>query len=119
MLELLPDSAGNVLALKFAGKLTDHDYRDVMPRLEEILRHYPKARFFIYVDGPFQGWEPAAAWDDLTFGLKHRHDFERAAVVGGPEWWDRITKIFAHLEHEDIRTFPAGQYQEAWDWVNA
>ena len=34
------------------------------------------------MDKDFEGWDPHAAWDDMTYGLAHATDFEKLAIVG-------------------------------------
>ena len=87
MLEVLPESGGNILVLKTVGKLTDADYKDVLiPRLGSIICDHGKARLLVDMGDDFQGWEAAAFWDDARFGTRHRSDFEKMGILGGPRW---------------------------------
>jgi hypothetical protein len=56
-------------------------------------------------------------WDDARFGLQHRRDFEKIAVVGGPRWVDVAVKIFAPLMEGEVRTMLGEQLAEAWEWI--
>ncbi|HYW91247.1 MAG TPA: STAS/SEC14 domain-containing protein [Gammaproteobacteria bacterium] len=118
MIEVMPQSRGAILALKASGQLTDADYREVLiPRLEEIIGRYGKARLLLELDG--HGWEPRAAWDDARFGLKHRHDFEKMGVVGGPAWAAWVLALAPLLVDGEIRNFSQEEHQEALDWITA
>lgn len=120
MIEILPESNGNILGLKASGTLTDRDYKDVlMPKFESILSTTGKVRVVFDMGEEFHGWELAAAWDDAIFGMKHRNDFEKCAVVGGPKWVEWATKIGAHIMSGAVKTFPASELNAAWDWVKA
>ena len=120
MIEVLPESQGNLLAIRAAGKLTDSDYREVLiPRLETIIREHGKARLLLDMGEEFLGWEPAAAWDDARFGLAHRNDFEKMCVVGGPGWVDWSLKIGALFIGGELKNFPAGAREEALHWVSS
>jgi len=120
MIEILPESAGNLLAIKATEKLTDKDYKEVMiPHLESIIREHGKARFVMDLSEDFHGWELTAMWDDAHFGLTHRNDFERMGIVGGPRCAEWGTKVAQVLMGGEIKCFPAGQRDEALAWVKA
>ena len=105
MLEVLPESQGKALGLKFSGKITAAEYeRVIIPRIEAIIQEHGKARFMYLVEDSFQGVEAGAAWDDTKLGLKHRHDFEKLALVGGPKWMDWLTKFVAKFMSGETRT---------------
>ena len=52
-----------------------------MPQIETILTTAGNVRLFIQFED-FHGWDVHAAWDDVTFALRHYADFERIAMVG-------------------------------------
>ena len=118
MIEVLPESKGNILAIRANGKLTDSDYKEILiPRLEAIIREHGKARLLLDMGDEFHGWEPMAAWDDTRFGIAHRNDFEKMCVVGGPAWVDWSLKIGALFIGGEIRNFAADEREEALRWV--
>jgi len=121
MIEILPESEGNILGFRASGKLTDQDYRDVLiPRLEETAAEHGKVRFLYYLDEDFEGWEPEAMWDDFKVGVgKIKEDFERFALVGGPKWVEWAMKLDNYLMKAEVKTFPVDQLQEAWDWIRS
>ena len=120
MIEVMPESAGNVFGVKVSGKITGQEYEDVIiPGVEAILREHDKVRFMWLLDDSFQGAAAGAVWDDTKFGLKHRHDFEKLALVGGSKWMEWLTKLAAKFISGETRVFPAEQLQEAWDWLKS
>ena len=120
MIEIMPESNGSTLALKATGKLTDADYKEVLiPKIEEIIKQSGKAKVLLYLPEAFAGWEAHAAWDDAKFGLKHRNDFGKLAVVGGARWVEWATKIGAYFMKGEVETFPEAHLREALDWVRA
>jgi len=117
MIEVM-ESKGNLLWLRASGKLTDRDYQEVLiPRLEEVIWKQDKARLLFHLDPDFQGWELGALWDDVKFGLKHKDDFEKVAVVGAPRWAEATVKIFARFMEGEIKTMLPEQLAEAWEWL--
>lgn len=119
MIEVL-EQDGNVLSLQASGKLTHADYEQVLiPRLEQIIKEYGKARILFAMGDGFHGWEPAAMWDDAKFGMKHRTDFDKCAVVGGSKWVEWATKIGSLLITCECKSFPATELQRAQSWIKA
>ncbi|MFH0958919.1 MAG: STAS/SEC14 domain-containing protein [Pseudomonadota bacterium] len=120
MIEVLAKSHGKILGVRLTGKATDDDYKKVfMPTLENLIKEHGKVRCVYFMDEGFQGWEVGAMWDDAKFGMKHRNDFEKIAVVGGPKWAEWSTKIASHLVTAEIKTYPADRLDDAWSWVKA
>ena len=118
MIEIMPESNGLALILKATGKLTDADYEDVLiPGIEEFIKQSGKAKVLLYLPQDFVGWDAHAMWDDARFGLRHRNDFEKLAVVGGAKWVAWATKIAARFMEGEVKTFPEDQLQQAVDWV--
>jgi hypothetical protein len=120
MIEVLAESQGNVIGVKFSGEITTREYEEtLMPRFEAVLKEHGKARLMYFVDEGFQGAEAGAMWDDTKLGIKHRHDFEKPALVGGAKWMEWLTKFCATFLTGEIKTFPLEQLQEAWIWLKA
>ena len=120
MIEVLPESHGNILGVKATGKLSDRDYKDILiPSINRILAEHSKARVLFSMGDEFHGWDLAAAWDDAAFGMRHRTDFEKCAVVGGPKWVEWATKVAALLMTGEVKTFSSSQFSEAWNWIES
>ncbi|MFZ0930687.1 MAG: STAS/SEC14 domain-containing protein [Syntrophobacteraceae bacterium] len=118
MIEVLPDSDGNVLILKAVGKLTDQDYKEVLiPRLESIIHEQGKARLLIDMGDRFSGVEAEALWDDARFGLTHRNDFDKMGVIGGPKWVEWGLKLAKLIMNGDIKSFSPTEREEAVSWI--
>ena len=60
-----------------------------------------------------------AMWDDAKFGMAHRTDFEKFAVVGGPPWVEWGAKVGAVFMKTELRTFAGDQLEEAWKWIES
>ncbi len=120
MIHVSLESQGNTLVLTAEGKLTDDDYQQVLiPRLEEIIRQHGKARLLIDMGEKFAGWEPKAAWDDAKFGIAHRNDFEKMAVIADRHWVDWALKIGALFISGEVKTFPPAERAECSAWIKA
>lgn len=120
MIEVMPESQGNVIGVKFSGKITTREYEETLiPRFEAALKEHAKVRLMYVVDEGFEGAEAGAMWDDTKLGIKHRHDFEKLALVGGAKWMAWLTKLCATFISGEIKTFSLEQLQEAWGWLKS
>ena len=118
MIEILPESDGKLLVLRAKSKLTHKDYEEILiPKLESVINEYEKADIVFDLGEDFHGWEAQAMWDDAKFGLKHKDDFHKVAMVGGPGWAQWIARLSEHFMSAKINTFPSGKFDEALDWA--
>ena len=120
MIEVSPESHGNVLVFKAVGQLTDHDYKKVLvPDVEAVIRKHGKARVLLDISEDFAGWDPAAMWDDASFGLAHRNDFEKLGVIGGPRRIAWALKLSGVLVSGEVRCFSPSERGQALSWIGA
>ncbi len=120
MIELMPESSGNTPGFVATGQLTDDDYKQVfIPRLDEALAAHGKLKVMLVLGEGFEGWDLHAMWDDARWGMKHRTDYTKLAVVGGPKWVDWAMRVASHLVEAEVRTFDLAQRDEAWAWVQS
>ncbi|MGE0494113.1 MAG: STAS/SEC14 domain-containing protein [Vulcanimicrobiota bacterium] len=114
---LLERSHDNILGIRIWGKLTREDYEGLLPAIEALLSRYDRIR--VYVDmTDFRGLTPAAAFEDLKFGLKHLRDVERMALVGEQKWAEQLLMLSQPLMDE-ARFFSPIQAEEAWQWLKS
>ncbi len=117
MFEILPvNDDNNTLAFKASGKLTDADYKQFLPVLEEMIREAGRISLYIELQN-FEGWEAKAAWDDLRFGLQHDDDFKRIAIVTDGSLIHAATSFVNFFSHIEIRFFANNESAAAWDWL--
>ncbi len=120
MLTIMSSSHDNIVGVQGTGKVTDQDYQQVLiPQLENVLKNHDKARFMYYLDDNFAGWELGAMWEDTKFGMRHKNDFDKIAVVGGPKWVAWGTKLIGHFMEGQVKTFPPEELQSAWNWLES
>jgi ribosomal 30S subunit maturation factor RimM len=118
MIEIMSETEGKMLAVKATEKLTYEDYEEVfIPKLNQLIEEYGKIRVVMYFDEGFSGWEPEAAWDDAKFGIQHKNDFEKTAVVGGPKWVEWATRISAYFIEGEVKIYEASDFQAAISWI--
>ncbi len=116
MFHMLPESEGKVVGVRAEGALSDADYKEFLPKLEEIIAAHGPIRMLVDMRG-FEGWEPMAAWDDFAFGMTHWTDFECIALVGDKTWEEMSAKLFNVLMKGEVRFFDLADKDAAWRWV--
>lgn len=116
MIEKLQPEKENVIAFRLTGKLHDEDYKSFVPEVEALIAREGKIRLLLQLEN-FQGWDLHAAWDDITFGIKHFRDLERIAVVGDLGWEKWMLKLSKPFSEAKTRFFPADEMIAAWDWL--
>ncbi|PWJ20257.1 STAS/SEC14 domain-containing protein [Jannaschia seohaensis] len=117
MLKIMEESAGNVVGIRAGGRLTEADYKALLPKLEERFREFGRLNLLFYADETFAGWSMEAAWEDASFGFAHVSDFERLALVGAPDWVVWCVKLSAFLFKGEVRIFEADALGAAWAWL--
>lgn len=117
MFQILPESSGNLVCIKAVGKLTDADYRALIPPLEAIMVEHGSFKLFADLE-EFDGWEWLAAWDDFAFGLKHWNNIEKIALIGTARWEELAAKIADKLMPSEVRFFPLAERANALTWIS-
>ena len=118
MIEILPESAENVLFCKASQKLTTTDYRGIfVPKLNELIELHGKVKVLIEFSDYFNGFELGAMWEDAKFGIKHRNDFARIAIVSAPNWVEWGVSLVELFMDGQVRTFDQDQLNEAREWI--
>lgn len=117
MIEILPESERDTLAMVISGKLTESDYEKLEPELD--LRAGHDEDFDILVElRDVEGLEAGAIREDLDFTQKYSGDIRKLAVVTDSPVWEGLSKYLGKplgelfgmkVEHFDQRV-------DAWKW---
>ena len=118
MIDLHYSSTDQTLVLQASGILTTRDYeQDFEPLVERALMAHPKLNLVLFLDENFEGWDFGAMWDDAKFGLKHRHDFNRIAIVGAQVWFRWAFKLGSAFLDGQFIMFPGAELSTAINWA--
>lgn len=118
MIEILTGTQGKILGLQLSGTLTDEDYGQITPRIEEIIQREGAIRLLCVLED-FHGWTAKAAWDDLKLDIKHHSAYERLAIVGTSKMEKFITWISKPFVKGEVKFFPPEEVNQAWEWIRA
>jgi hypothetical protein len=115
MLEILPESEGEFVAVRVSGKLHDADYKAFVPKAEAVIEREGGIRLLMLFED-FEGWDAHAAWDDFKFGVKNGRKIKRFALVGSHKWQEWCAKLCRVVMCES-QFFDDSRADEAWKWV--
>jgi hypothetical protein len=74
----------------------------------------------LFVLTGFEGWEPGAPWNDLTFYVRHGERIERIAIVGDERWKsESLMFAGADLRSGPVEFFVPGALTKAREWLSA
>ena len=101
--------------LSLLGKLTHEDYELFVPMIDKAMQETPDVKMAMLADmRELEGWEARAAWDDFRFGLNHRSDFKKLAIVGDARWQKLAAKITDWFVSGETRYFETREAALAW-----
>lgn len=113
------EADGRIVVLKASGKLTAEDaedYETFLPDVEHDIRRHDRVRILLELDD-FHGWELAAGWEDLKFGLRHYRDLERLAIIGDRTWERVMASVFKPFTQGEVRYFDQSESNAAHEWI--
>lgn len=121
MVELIPDMPPRTLGFRVSGRLKRQDYIKVLvPPLRKAVQAGERLRV-LYAIGPELHMEPAAVWEDLKLelelGIKHRHAWERIAVVTDLDWLWRAFELFSWMVPGEMHVFRESELERAKSWL--
>ncbi|MDD4915683.1 MAG: STAS/SEC14 domain-containing protein [Methylococcales bacterium] len=118
MITIMQESEGKTLVVKATESLTHQDYEETfIPCLTQRIGEYGKIRVVFILAENFTGMEPGAVWDDAVFGVQHRHDFEKLAVVTDKRWVEWATKVGACFMDGQVVVYPPAELEAAVAWA--
>ncbi|MDA0238595.1 MAG: STAS/SEC14 domain-containing protein [Proteobacteria bacterium] len=116
MLQLLPESSGNLVAFKAIGKISDEDFKNILPTFEAVLAGDSGISLLADLEH-FEGWEWQAAYDKTAFGIKHWGDIKKIAIVGDGQLEGLSAKVADRIMQADVRQFSLEDRAAALEWA--
>jgi len=119
MLKLIPGLATNVVGIEAVGKVEATDYQQVLdPAADRAVRDHDRVRLLYVLAGDYEGYTPAAMWEDAKLGSRHLKAWERIAVVTDHEGLSDAVRAFGWFMPCEVRTYPVSQLEEAKAWID-
>jgi len=110
--------SANVLRLDISGQLRKSEMDAAQAALVEELGLPAGTVRLLVVLQDFTGWEPGAAWNDLSFYMQYGDALSRIAIAG-PERWRSEALMFAaaDLRKAPVEYFTPDALSDARDWL--
>jgi len=118
MIEVLPESESDTLAVVISGELTPEDYDKLEPELS--LRAEREGSFDMVVElNEVEGLELEAIKNEFDFTKRYSDNIDRLAIVSDSTWWRRITGMLTAPMEElmDVETSQFDDRVDAWKWL--
>ena len=107
---------GRYCEVSLKGKITHADYELFIPTIENLLNDSDNFKVLVNVM-EMNGLEMQVFVDDFKFGMKHRKDFHKIALLGNKKWQKYAAKIGALFIKGGFRYFSPINKGQAVFWL--
>ena len=117
MLEILDETAGDLVAFRIKGRYLQDDAHKLVDILDARIEHSGHVRCLAELQD-MHGVDLGSVREELGFDMKHGSQIERCAVVGDAPWerW-LVTTLGLFFRKAEMRFFSADQRDAALAWV--
>lgn len=117
MLEILEETAGDLVAFRIQGRYLHEDAHKLVEMLDARIEHSGHVRCLAEVQD-MHGVDLGALREELGFEMKHGRQIERCAIIGSPDWERWLVKTLSLFFREaEVRFFSTEQRDAAFAWV--
>ncbi|HIG11568.1 MAG: STAS/SEC14 domain-containing protein [bacterium] len=118
MIDFLPQNRGNLVALRFIGKVGHAEFEQLGPLLDaQIEKDGGTIRLFLDL-GEFEGWQDLhAAWDHFILVKQHNKAVERIAVIGTEDWERRLADLMLRFAVAEVGYYAPDRTEAAILWL--
>ena len=121
MIKMLDGSSGNVVGLKYSGKITGKDYEAMTPQLAKLVEEQGTINVLMDLED-VKDITPKAMFDDFAFMKEYGQKVTKVAMVSDSKWEEMAAEFsgaVAKLLKAEIKYFPVSQIDDAWAWLRA
>ena len=115
--ELLPETGGNLVALRLSGKITVDDYNSMAGIFDEIATRVDRVRLlgdWRELEGPADG---RAESNRFWIRVEYRSKVERIAIIAGPGQTAEVARLADIVGSEKVRRYGADARDAALAWL--
>jgi hypothetical protein len=117
MLEILEETAGDLVAFRIKGRYLQEDAHKLVEILDARIEHSGHVRCLAELQD-MHGVDFGSVREELGFDLKHGNQIERCAVVGNAPWERWLVTTFGLIFRKaETRLFLPDQRDAALAWV--
>ncbi|WP_018479541.1 SpoIIAA family protein [Pontibacter roseus] len=116
MLEILPQTQGNLLAVRVIEELTVNDFDTYRNLLRDLMQRHTETHLYYEMDQV--DWvQPVAAIENGLFDIIHGLDYGRVAMVGEKKWQEWAAKLISPVKKKGVRYYNLAEKEQAMAWV--
>lgn len=115
MMEFLPETGGNLMAIRMSGTITEDDYDRCLAQADSAAPEHVEHLLLDWEH--LQGWAPGARSVGTWFGLHYRALIGRVAIIADAQWADEVVRITDIYKAAEVRRFAPDKRELAFAWV--
>jgi SpoIIAA-like len=120
MLEKIQGLPNGVDGVRAVGKVSKEDYEQVLvPLIDRARSDGRRLRFLYQIGRDFDGFTPAAAWEDAKVGLHSLRLIDGCAVVTDVNWIRESTRVMGFFMPCPVKVFALHDLDKAVAWLAA
>jgi hypothetical protein len=109
---------GETVEAVATGKLTQMDYRALVPEIEKRLKNQQRVRMLMEIHD-FHGWSVGGVWEEYKFDVVHGTAVDRLAMVG-PRMVSETHSAFDHpFVVNEVKYFDGEHVEDARAWLRS
>ena len=116
MIELLPETRGNVIAVKMSETITEEDFGKYFAEADVIFDR-ERVEHLVFDWEQLKGWAPHARSVGTWFGMHHRAMVGRVAIIADEKWADDVLRITDIFKAATVRRFAPSERGAAFAWI--
>lgn len=116
MIEILPETAGNVIAIKLSGMVSEADFDVCSSELAPLVEAERTNRVLLDWSS-LDGWETGAKSVGTWFGMHHWATIHRIAILAERKWDDERQRIADIFKAAVVRRFSPQERDTALEWL--
>jgi hypothetical protein len=116
MIELLPETKGNLIAIKMSGTITEEDIDRYFAEADAIFDR-ERVEHLVLDWEHLRGWAPGARSVGTWFAMHHRALVGRIGIVADEKWADEVLRITDIFKAVTVRQFAPSERAAAFAWI--
>jgi hypothetical protein len=116
MITILPETAGNLVAIRMSGVLVRSDYNEFLTLTKQKVAEFEDIRLFIEIEN-FQEITVQSLWEEIKFEFKYFNNIDKLAIIGEKDWQRRAASVITAITTAQVRYFDKSEREYALTWI--
>lgn len=93
-----------IVELDFEGEITGEDYKEVKPKIEEVMNEKGKVKFLMDLTNA-NGFNLSAVYQDIKFDVEHFKNIGSTAIIASKKSYELMVKAINVIYPEKVYHF--------------